>query len=182
MQVASEAKARFGLADRADTLQPVLASFQVEQDGQQLRIVDADGSVYSGSLQLADAARRTRAAKPEAAASAPASRALGVRLEESAASGRDLDQLLSHVYAFRVAGTNRSLNKKIVFTGNLLPSTNLAPSPPAATNFGFAAGTAGTRVGAVQPVRLPLLNSRIAGKVVIGTGNAVEVNALPANP
>ena len=182
VQVAAEAKATYGLADRVGTAQPVLASFHVEQAGQQLRIVDADGSVYSGSLQLADAARRARTASSQASASAPASRALGGKLEESAALGGDAAQLASHSYSFSVAGTNRSLNKQVVFTGNLLTATNLTLALQPTNLQNAVAGFAGASAGPAQRGSLPLLNSRIAGKVVIGTGKPVEINALPTSP
>ena len=46
-------------------------------------------------------------------------------------------------YSFRVSGPNRSLQKKVVFTGNLLTTTNLLLSLPATTNLttrGFLGG------------------------------------------
>ena len=70
VQIAPEAKAKDGLTDRGAAAHPVLASFQVEQAGQVLRIVDGDGSVYTGSLQLAKATQRLRAAKAETPAPA----------------------------------------------------------------------------------------------------------------
>jgi hypothetical protein len=66
-QVAQSPKTKASLADKATPAHPVLASFQVEQAGPKLRIVDGDGSVYSGYLQIAAAARPRRSAKTEAA-------------------------------------------------------------------------------------------------------------------
>ena len=66
-QVAQSPKTKASLADKATPAHPVLASFQVEQAGPELRIVDGDGSVYSGYLQIAAAARPQRSAKTEAA-------------------------------------------------------------------------------------------------------------------
>jgi hypothetical protein len=60
-------KTKASLADKATPAHPVLASFQVEQTGPKLRIVDGDGSVYSGYLQIAAASRPQRSAKTEAA-------------------------------------------------------------------------------------------------------------------
>jgi hypothetical protein len=181
VQVAPKAQTKKSLADKAVPAQPVLASFQVEQAGQELRIVDGDGSVYSGRLQLATAARRSRAVKAKAPAATLGSRAPAGAFQEKAALSLDSDPLAAQTYFFRVAGTNRSLNKQVVFTGNLLTATNLALSLPLATNSSTGGGVGGLQNAPAQPVLLPLFNSRISGKLVIGTGKAVEINALPSN-
>ena len=131
-QVAPVSKAKTALADKASPAHPVLASFQVEQAGPALRIVDGDGSVYSGYVQIAAAARRQRSTKAESSATTRAPQTLGAVLEEPPAASRDSDQPAQPAYFFRVAGTNRSLNNKVVFTGNLMTATNLALSLPAA--------------------------------------------------
>jgi hypothetical protein len=46
----------------------------------------------------------------------------------------------------------------------------------------FGDGFGGRARSSIQPNLLPLLNSRISGKVVVGAGKAVEINAFPANP
>src|ERR1035441_8927193 len=71
-QVASGPIKKGSLADKAKLTHPVLASFEVEQAGPELRIVDGDGSVYSGYVQLADAARRRLTTPAEASAVTPA--------------------------------------------------------------------------------------------------------------
>ena len=103
-------------------------------------------------------------------------------VEEKSAARLDADQSAPQTYFFRVTGTNRSLQKKVVFTGNLLAATNLALFQPATNDFKLGGGQGGARGVAAQPDLLPLLHSRISGKVVIGSGQAVEINALPAAP
>ena len=98
------------------------------------------------------------------------------------ASSLDSDLLPSQSYSFRVAGTNRSLNQKVVFTGNLLTATNLVSLVPAATNLSPGDVLERNQAVPVQHGLVPLLNSRISGKVVIGSRKAVEINALPASP
>lgn len=181
-QVAQSPKTKASLADKATPAHPVLASFQVEQAGPKLRIVDGDGSVYSGYLQIAAASRPQRSAKTKAAAALRSSRALGGGLENKAAARVDSDQPAPQTYSFRVTGTNRSLQKRVVFTGNLLAATNLTLSPPVSVNAGTASSVSGFRPASSQPNLLRLGNSRISGKVVIGSGKAVEVNALPTSP
>jgi hypothetical protein len=182
VQVVPGAKAKGSLAGEATAASPVLATFRVEQAGQELRIVDGDGSVYTGYVQLADAARRARLSKAGAPAVVQAARAPGQALEQNAARSLDAGQLAPHTYFFRVAGTNRSVNQKVVFTGSLLTATNLTLSLPVATNLSIGGGLGGGQAGSVQPGRRPLLDSRISGKVVIGSGKAVEINALPTSP
>ena len=160
----------------------MLASFQLEQTGSQLRIVDGDGSVYSGYVQPADAPRRARSAKVAAPAVTGAARAPVQAFKQTTASSLDSDRLASQSYSFRVIGTNRSLNQKVVFTGDLLTATNLVSLAPAATNVSPGGVLERYQAAPAQPGLLPLLNSRISGKVEIGSGKAVEINALPAGP
>lgn len=171
VQAAPGTAAKTPLAYKAKPAQPVLASFQVEQADSELRITDGDGSVYAGYVQAVDAVQRARLAK-----------ATGGAIEQGTVANRDLEPLAPQNYFFRVVGTNRTLRKQVVFTGNLIAITNSTQLPSANTNLAF-----GTRPGDLQtsPHRqnfLPLLNSRIAGKLVVGSGKAIEINALPAGP
>ena len=60
-QVAPPNRKKSYLTDAAGAPHPVLGSFQMEQNGSELRIVDADGSVYSGYAKAADTSRPARA-------------------------------------------------------------------------------------------------------------------------
>jgi hypothetical protein len=181
-QVVPGSKKKATPADEPAPAQPVLASFQVEQAGSELRIVDGDGSVYRGYVQLADAARRARAVRLETPAAAPTTRAPKDAVEERYGARLDSDQLAAQPYHFRVTGTNRSLNKNVVFTGNFLPATRVASPPRATTNLSAGTGLGGFQTRSAQQFPLLLPNSRISGKVVVGNGKAVEINAEPASP
>jgi hypothetical protein len=51
------------------------------------------------------------------------------------------------------------------------------------TNFlSLGSEVSGRQTGSAQQNLLPLLDSRISGKVVVGNGKAVDINALPASP
>jgi hypothetical protein len=128
---------------------------------------------------MADNPRRARAIQSEAAASSPATRA---PTEERPADRLDSDQAVPQTYYIRVTGTNRSLRQKVVFTGNLLPASRAASTPLLITNLNLGAGYGGAQTSSVTQLALPLQNSRISGKLVIGNAKAVEVNAEPANP
>lgn len=91
------------------TVSPVvLAAFDFNVNGTNVSIRDQDGSVYQGILNPAPAA--------------------GLKLEDQMALPVTKDAHYAEVgvanYSFRVEGTNRSLNKALVFSGNLVASTN----------------------------------------------------------
>jgi hypothetical protein len=181
-QVTAGAKAKAATADETTPAHPVLASFQVEQIGSELRIVDADGSVYRGYVQVADTAGRPRTVRLEAPAAAPAARAPKDAFGERYAAGLDSDQVTQQSYSFRVTGTNLSLHKQVVFTGNLLPAARAASPLPETTNLHAGTGLGGSQTRSAKELPLLLPNSRISGKVVVGNGKAVEIIAEPAGP
>ena len=176
-------KTKSGFTDTALAAQPVLASFQVEQSGPELRIVDGDGSVYSGFVRSADGADRLRSVNGEKSAAARSRTALAAKSGLQSAAASDAGGQAGQNYFFRVAGTNRSLNKKVVFTGNLMAATNLALASQVTNAWGK--GEAAAAAQAPSAVRSPqslLMNSRISGKVVIGDRKEIEVNAVPTGP
>jgi hypothetical protein len=181
-QVAPGPNAKDRFTDKARPAHAVLASFQVEQAGRELRIVDGDGSVYSGYVQIADDARRQRSAKAEAPAAAAGSMALRKTLEGRPAARFNSDQSAAQTYFFRVAGTNRSLNKTVVFTGNLMAATNWAGFQAVTNGLGAGGSLNAFQNRSAWPDLLPLRNSRVSGKVVGGNGKPVEINALPTSP
>jgi hypothetical protein len=151
-------------ADAPNGSSPVLLTFRLEQTGNALRVVDADGSVYTGAVQVAQAAGAGRATSPKNAPSvAPAARA-----PDASDAARN--------YSFRVAGTNRSSKENVVFSGNLIPLTN-APYVAGAGNIG---GFGGAPSASQSPSELQLSNSRISGTAVIGNQKTIEVIATPA--
>src|SRR5262249_60332349 len=56
------------LADKRGAAKPVLFSFELQQLGREVRIIDSDGSVYSGSFQPAEVLSYLDAAASEKAA------------------------------------------------------------------------------------------------------------------
>ena len=154
---------------------PVLANFQFNQSGTAISVVDGDGSVYRGYL-LAD--QHTQQSL-DAAKKSP-----GVQDKDATAKNQGG---AAQNYFFRVAGTNRSLNQNVVFTGNVLALTN--PLALAGQNRlgGGGGGSGGGNLqlsdgNAAQSQLGVFSNSRIAGRAVINNTNAIEINALPAVP
>ena len=96
----------------------ILNDFQVEQNDHQIRLVDADGSTYSGRLEPLAQSDTRSIYNQKKNYNAPSSRAAS-RVDEKA-------QAANAEYYFRATGYNTSLKKSLVFEGNYI-----APSPVA---------------------------------------------------
>lgn len=142
---------------------PVLASFRVEQTGNAMRIIDADGSVYTGAVRVAQPEGVARAVPPKAVLSDQRVQVVGQ------------SQAVQN-YFFRVAGTNRQLQQNVVFSGNVMPLTNAQLASDGSAIGGFG----GARRAPTSTAEPLLSNSRISGKAVIGEQKEIEVNATPA--
>jgi hypothetical protein len=186
LQVGSESKAKATALDTVSPAKAVLASFAMEQIGSEIRIVDGDGSVYSGYTQLTSDTTRSRTAsvaKEKPASGAVALRASGGKLEQRTPSVSDAESQASQNYYFRVAGTNRTLKQSVVFTGYLSPAAE-ATVINGVTNslrLSLSGGARGAQTEHQEPSRSPTATtSRISGKVVLGPGKEVEINAVSA--
>jgi hypothetical protein len=157
---------------------PMLASFRTEQAGDQLRVIDADGSIYIGSLTAA------------------------TEILDSKAASR-----VAQTRAFRVAGTNLTRHEPVVFTGNLIFADqtslhgqkdisgmvvnggvgggfggagfarNETNAPVVETTAGAIPGAASQTVvvGGALPAQPQF---RVEGRALIGT-NEIQINAVP---
>jgi len=96
----------------------ILNEFQVEQTDHEIRVVDGDGSTYSGRLEplAKNDARSIFNQKRNYAA--PSSRA--------PASFDDKAQAANAEFYFRATGYNSSLKKRVVFEGNYIASPSAA--------------------------------------------------------
>jgi hypothetical protein len=165
---------------------PVLANFQVQQNGNAIRVVDADGSVYDGSLQSESAVEQNPLAL---APRPPPSGNAQVQVEQEKAIANRSESQTAQNYFFRVSGRNQTLNQNVVFTGNLLANsnatTNLQQSLNGIGNLSGGGNFGGSRSQtalANQPQQLPWSNSRIAGTAVIADTNNIEINAVQQSP
>jgi prepilin-type processing-associated H-X9-DG protein len=157
---------------------PVLASFQVQQDGREIRVVDQDGSVYSGSMQPQPAILSGKSDSGGALDSPTLEPVPSRQSEEKKLPAMEPAGLN---YFFRVAGTNQSLKQSVVFAGSLVMITNRASVAPAGgAGGGGGGGMQNLPAGRVEPWSPS--NSRISGTAVIGLTNQIEINAVPAIP
>ena len=164
-----------GAAPSAAPTDTVLSTFKFEQAGEELRVIDSDGSVYKGYVQDSEPTQLTaltelnkdllprRSLRPVPAA-APTGTATGAASVPA--------------YFFRVTGTNRSLNQTIVFTGTLRPTNNVVAresvNAPSLSNR--------VSLDSSRPSIVPLGSSRVSGTVLVGNRQPVEINAVPAKP
>jgi hypothetical protein len=151
---------------------PVLETFQLEQTGNQLRVIDSDGSSYNGSIQFAT----TDSLNDAGAETKKAADFKNAAVDRQAVGQKGLEAQTAQNFFFSVAGTNRTLKRAVAFTGNLTVLTNALPTTQngvtlaPATKNQFPQG---------QPAVPALLNSSISGKVQLGGDKEMEIRAMP---
>jgi hypothetical protein len=163
--------ARFQNFQKTPAKTAILDSFEVVQRGDQLSVIDQDGSTYAGNLILPvnEAKSETMLEQGKKAGNgAYASKAVAA----PASLARDAKQdLLSQNLAFRVLGTNRTLNQRVVFEGNFMPTNNV-----------IANQSAGQAQQQIQNFQYFINNSVIVGRAQVENNKDIEINAAPVRP
>jgi hypothetical protein len=124
----------------------VLNTFQVQQNGDQIRVVDADGSTYTGKIEPATDAMRQAFKDKEVGSLA-------------ARSERDRPQQdNNNQFYFRASGYNTSLKKPIVIEANYIATPAQAQAPnesPTANQQQLPARIVGTaKVNGESPIEV----------------------------
>jgi hypothetical protein len=164
----------------------VLSSFQMDRVGANVRIIDADGSVYKGEVL----------GRPSRGGGG----GFGSATSEPARALKDSNGNAN--WAFKVSGTNKNLQQNVVFIGNVLDM----PAPGAATAATAASGEVQSAVqnrnapqfqnaqnsqnasnarrfsSAQNPQFQAAQNSLITGKVQVGGGKEFKIEAKPSIP
>jgi len=167
----------YGKLAKPGSVTPVLANFKVEQIGNQLRVIDGDGSTYVGEVnpRMEESIIKSQAEKKSAARrSPPRDGELAERQLRSAAlpASQSAQNLV-----YRVAGTNRTLNQQVVFTWDFVELTNaLLGVEIKATSGG---GNVMNQVVPAQQFPVLLNNSVINGRAQLGNAKEIEINAVP---
>jgi hypothetical protein len=139
----------------------VLNTFQVQQEGSEIRVVDADGSTYTGKIeQLAN--------NVELDSPITARRDSAKQTRRYAAKAAPENESAAPQSYFRATGFNVSLKKTLVFEGNYA-------APPAQQP---ATGTPNDRGRSEQSRD----RARIVGTVRVNGEAAVEVDAIAETP
>jgi len=160
---------------------PVLQSFQMQQNGDTISVVDRDGSIYHGSVQPETGTVRNEPAPGETFAA----RIAPPQSQTKAAQSAGNEQPAARNYFFRVAGMNQTLKKNVVFTGNVLANSGATQTAQTSNSFGGVGGGGGGAGNQLQQATANssqqwlLSNSRIVGTAVIASTNQIEINAVP---
>ncbi len=169
-------------AERAKTSAPVLDSFVLERTGDQVKIIDADGSVYEGQLLAGMALNgiakdeRTNVSL-DTLARDTATRQRGAR--SASAVGRSLNEPVT----FRASGMSKTLQQQIEITATLNAPVALTAAKGAPSTLGVTMKSPATRGGRAgggpsfgAPARsVPSAPSADARKEVAPPSNAVSL-------
>lgn len=165
----------------------VLTAFELRRSGDTLQVLDADGSVYEGSVQPSKASQQS-ALQPPSTARFGDSRRVEVLATATNA------QPDAEPFTFRAEGTNRTLQQRIVFTGEFEPSEKTVPQqrvqvdafgrPDAATSVARehkaltpAAATATQPARQGQTLTNAPLPGRIEGRAAVGARSEIKIEA-----
>jgi hypothetical protein len=170
----SPARGRFSNTDKAGSKGAVLVSFQVEQAGDELRVIDSDGSTYAGRIVAAldqmaterDSVKKNKEESPATLAPARGAFDSTSRIDSSAQNA-----------FFRVSGTNKTLKQQVIFTGNFVAVTNAFQAQLLNSTDSKQAQTLSVQ----QAFPLQLNNSIIVGRAQLERNVEVEINAVPVS-
>jgi hypothetical protein len=147
----------------------VLNSFQLENNGSWIRIVDTDGSIYEGTIHTAPPRPG-----PDTGAVAVPSVALDQSEPPSVLGPQSVVEPSRRSFFFTVQGTNRTLNQTVVFNGKYLVTHEL-DQRKGTSEDGYSGPRAGTGSSVPTQNRLP---AAVQGQAVIGGTNRLEIRAL----
>jgi len=187
--------------NRAEASPVVLEEFTMEQNGNALKVVDRDGSVYNGYVQAAplDPAALTNVSNFVAAqgqavtanqaipvgqtvSQAPGGQGFQATQAETATVAQGQNASVAQNYYFRVEGTNRSLRENVVFSGNLFntPLANSAVNDAANVQQRFRQQSQLQQIPDGSNYNQQLqYNNFINGRVMLGNSRqSTELNAL----
>ena len=133
----------------------ILNEFQVEQTDHEIRVVDADGSAYSGKLEPLGQNDARSIFNQKRDYAAPSSRA--------PAGFDDKAQAANAEFYFRATGYNSSLKKRLVFEGNYVASSVSAQKKVAKAE------------GEERDEQTP---ARITGTAKVGGESPVQIDAI----
>jgi hypothetical protein len=159
----------------------VLANFQVQQTGNAIRVVDADGSVYDGSLQTESTVAQN--VPVQTALPSPTGATVAQNDRQKTIATRDEPQTAQN-YFFRVSGINQTLKQKVEFAGNLLAMNSATTNAQQSLHGQVVLGVGGFGESPQSSMtnQLSWSNSRIAGTAVVADTNSIEINAVPLSP
>lgn len=154
----------------------VLTYFRLEQSGNELRVLDGDNSIYSGTIKpaavqatYADYQDGLRAkSSPLTVPQPDAAKSVTFQATQQQATRQD--------YVFQVVGTNLSLKQRVVFSGILRPGATTAGV--LFRDDASAGPSAGSAQGFTSPSPTPQ-SHYISGTALIGSARQIDIEATP---
>lgn len=122
----------------------ILDNFQVEQNGRDIRVVDGDGSTYTGQIERLSLGDSRNVAGKKQSYNAPAARVA------SAEQAKAKEEETNNEFYFRARGFNSSLKKAVVFEGNYIAGRSAPRKDADVTDAKFAEQQAGRIVGTAK--------------------------------
>jgi hypothetical protein len=156
---------RFAALRKTEAMKRVLTSFQLEQAGSELRVIDSDGSVYAGSILTTNPASSVM----QVSSSLSDTRQRSERQTESGLNTAIQEPVGQSV--FQLIGTNKSLNRRLVFAGILSTNQNSAGSQFKARTYGVGGALKGVRTNE------KLQNLHLSGTAVIEGEQPIRIEA-----
>jgi hypothetical protein len=142
----------------------VLNTFQIEQNGAHLRVVDADGSTYTGNIEPRGQTSNAPQSQ-ETSVTSKKTKSYTARSEQPAPTPAPRNESVGSEFYFRTAGYNSSLGKSVVFEGSYIISRDAQQN---------RAGTSPSNVGDQT--------ARIVGTARIHGESPVPVDAVSVSP
>jgi len=168
---------------RAGGGQKVLAAFDLEQNGNRIRIRDADGSIYEGQLGVnnADARSKDAQARLTRAGKVASANLEALKGQVDAKTSRlvGAEHTNGQPVSFQASGTNLSLNQLIVLNGNLISAVAPGSAEIAGQTPTLRAGSSSDSQNFPSQVAG---FSRLTCNARIGATNQVEINAQRVGP
>jgi hypothetical protein len=171
----AESRSRYRRNFNSPPVPNILPTFEVQREGGNVRVVDADGSVYEGSVQAVAPELLPAQVQPGRVGQQVEREQVGLRGAVTPAENRA--QAMSNqngnaeaeTFFFRVAGTNRSLNQRVVITGNYEAAANaLLPGG----SGGFGGGAAVANGGASPALSRSRMNVTSSNQALSSFANA----------
>lgn len=153
----------------------ILANFRIEQAGRDMRVVDGDGSIYTGVVDPKNTLYKQMVTRQNLNLSNTYDKQFRFqppKLTRNPVAGRAQAE---NYYFYRVEGTNRTLNQNVVFTWNFVATNSVAATRQLSATTGLKLDAAKQ----ITPFSNLLQNSIITGRAQLGTSREIEVNATP---
>ncbi|HEY1661209.1 MAG TPA: hypothetical protein VGI03_02220 [Verrucomicrobiae bacterium] len=163
-QNASPPNSKADLLMQSIVVQPqavVLVNFQLQQNGNALRVVDSDGSIYVGSILPTNTLAQNIPSQAENGEDT---------LKPSQSTDQSIGQSTAGTLSFRVTGLNRTSQQNVIFDGNLAAVS---------TANGINNTTFQPRQQTARQQQSLPPGYHVTGNATVGGTNQINIDAVP---